>query len=176
MGHSLKRLIHAFAKADNDAVILMAKWDIQDGFWQLSCRQGEEWNFCYMWPQAPSEPRCLVVPTSLQMGWVESPPYFFAASEMARDVAIEEIETTTGSLPEHKFKRWLRANNTILGNAQAPGGLRYVLEVYVDYFISAIIPTSRQQIEHIARSILHGIHNVFPQVGIKRGTLSCSKN
>ena len=25
LGHSLKRLIHAFAEADNDAVILMAK-------------------------------------------------------------------------------------------------------------------------------------------------------
>jgi hypothetical protein len=32
LGHLLKRLIHAFAEADNDAVILMAKWDIQDGF------------------------------------------------------------------------------------------------------------------------------------------------
>jgi hypothetical protein len=26
--HSFKRLIHAFAKADDDAVILLAKWDI----------------------------------------------------------------------------------------------------------------------------------------------------
>ncbi len=42
LGHSLKRLIHAFAEADNDAVILMAKWDIQDGFWRLNCREGEE--------------------------------------------------------------------------------------------------------------------------------------
>ncbi len=33
LGHSLKRIIHAFAEADDDAVILMAKWDIQDGFW-----------------------------------------------------------------------------------------------------------------------------------------------
>ncbi len=29
LGHSLKRLIHAFAEADDDAVILLAKWDIQ---------------------------------------------------------------------------------------------------------------------------------------------------
>jgi hypothetical protein len=32
LGHSLKRLIHAFAEADDDAVILLAKWDIQDIF------------------------------------------------------------------------------------------------------------------------------------------------
>jgi hypothetical protein len=42
LGHSLKRIIQAFSEADKDAVILMAKWDIQDGFWQLNCREGEE--------------------------------------------------------------------------------------------------------------------------------------
>ena len=47
LGHLLKRLIHAFAEADDNAMILMAKWDIQDGFWRLNCRDGEEWNFCY---------------------------------------------------------------------------------------------------------------------------------
>jgi hypothetical protein len=40
--------------------------------------------------------------------------------------------------------------------------LGYVLEVYVDDFISRNVPTSRQQIKHVARGILHGIHNVFP--------------
>ena len=36
LGHSLKRIIHAFTEANDDAVILMAKWDIQDGFWWLN--------------------------------------------------------------------------------------------------------------------------------------------
>jgi hypothetical protein len=48
LGHSLKQIIHVFAEADNFAMVLMAKWDIQDGFWQLNCRKGEEWNFCYV--------------------------------------------------------------------------------------------------------------------------------
>ena len=30
---SLSRIIHAFAKAKEDAKIFMAKWDIKDGFW-----------------------------------------------------------------------------------------------------------------------------------------------
>ena len=68
LGHSLKRIIQAFAEAEDDAVILMAKWDIQDGFWRLNCREGEEWIFCYVWPQAPGKPCRLVVPNSLQMG------------------------------------------------------------------------------------------------------------
>jgi hypothetical protein len=56
LGHSLKRIIHAFAEAEGDAVVLMAKWGIQDGFWRLNCQDGEEWNFCYVWPQEPGEP------------------------------------------------------------------------------------------------------------------------
>jgi hypothetical protein len=32
LGHSLKWIIHAFAEVDNNSKILMAKWDIQDGF------------------------------------------------------------------------------------------------------------------------------------------------
>ncbi len=61
LGHCLKRVIHAFAEVDDDAVILMTNWDIQDGFWKLNCQQGEEWNFSYVWPQAPREPPRLVV-------------------------------------------------------------------------------------------------------------------
>ena len=43
-GHSLKHIIHAFAEADDDAVIIVAKWDIQDGFLaaQLPRRRGME--------------------------------------------------------------------------------------------------------------------------------------
>jgi hypothetical protein len=36
------------------------------------------------------------------------------------------------------------------------------LEVYVDDFISCIVPTTTIQIKHVARGILHGIHDVFP--------------
>ncbi len=162
LGHSLKRVIHAFAEADEDAVILLAKWDIQNGFWRLNCQHWEEWNFSYVLPQKAGEPVRLVVSTSLQMGWVESPTYFCAASETARDVAAEYIETPVGSLPAHKFKAWAGAQAARLQRSSAEKGLLYVVEVYVDDFIAAIIPTTREQITHIARSILHGIHDVFP--------------
>ncbi len=42
LGHSLKQIIHAFAEAKDNAKVLMAKWDIQDGFWRLNCHKGEE--------------------------------------------------------------------------------------------------------------------------------------
>ena len=162
LGHSLKRIIHAFAETKDDAVILMAKWDIQDGFWRLNCRDGEEWNFCYVWPQAPGEPTRLVVPNSLQMGWVESAPYFCTASETARDVAVDYIETKIGSLKQHKFDHWAGADNCPTNSGRPSAALRYFLEVYVDDFISCIVPTTKEQVEHVARGILHGIHDVFP--------------
>ncbi len=162
LGHNLKQIIHAFAEVKDDAKTLMAKWDIQDGFWHLNCQKGEEWNFCYLWPQAPGAPTRLNVPSSLQMGWVESPPYFCATSETARDVAVEYIETDIGSLPQHKFDEWAGASHAPVNDTTMTKELRYVVKVYVNDFIAAIIPTAREQVEHVARGLLHGIHDVFP--------------
>ena len=71
----------------DEARIFMAKWDIKDGFWWLDAEEGAKWNFVYVLPQSPGKPIYLMVPTSLQMGWVESP------SETARDVAQDYCET-----------------------------------------------------------------------------------
>jgi hypothetical protein len=38
------------------------------------------------------------------MGWCDSPAYFCAASETARDVADQLAETPTGSLPAHPLE------------------------------------------------------------------------
>ncbi len=93
IGKCLLRIIHTFAEADDDAKIFMAKWDIKDGFWRMDCAAGEEWNFAYMLPQEEGQPTTLVVPTSLQMGWVKSPPYFCAATETSRNISTEYIKT-----------------------------------------------------------------------------------
>ncbi len=50
-------------------------------------------------------PITLVIPTSLQMGWVESSPYFCAAMETAREIASDYCDTPVGSLPRHKFAK-----------------------------------------------------------------------
>jgi len=97
IGECLSRIMYAFAEIDEDEKIFMAKWDIKDGFWRMDCRAGEEWNFAYVLPQPPGEPVRLLVPTSLQMGWVESPPYFCTTTETARDVVSEYLDTAIGS-------------------------------------------------------------------------------
>ena len=55
----------------------------------------------------------LVVPTSLQMGWFESPPYCCTVSETVLDVTEQYIETPVGSLEEHKFVELTEVNSEI---------------------------------------------------------------
>lgn len=126
-----------FAEADDDAKIFMAKFDIKDGFWRLDCEEGEEWNFCYVLPQREGEQLKICVPSSLQMGWVESPPYFCAASETARDVAGWYAEMPLGILPDHKFLKHAMGNAAVqaLPESVADKSFKYGIEVYVDDFL-----------------------------------------
>jgi hypothetical protein len=110
IGKCLIRIIHAFAEAENNAKIFMAKLGIKDDFWRIDCASREEWNFAFVLPQEMGEPVKPVVPTSLQMGWVESLPYFCAATETSCDVAIEYIEMPLNTLPpQNKFINCLTA-------------------------------------------------------------------
>ena len=50
IGNVLLHLIHVFSEAPYVANIFQGKWDIKDGFWRLYCKEGKEWNFCYVLP------------------------------------------------------------------------------------------------------------------------------
>ena len=144
LGECRTRVIHAFAEADDDAKVFMAKWDIKDGFWRMDGREGEEWNFAYVLPQPEGSPTMLVVPTSLQMGWVESPPYFCAATETARDIATEYIDMPVGAIPAHKFSKYTVGGESYSDLQEDHDGEPFwtMIEVYVDDFMSLVIPIS----------------------------------
>jgi hypothetical protein len=165
IGHVLPRIIHAFATAAEDAKIFMAKWDIKDGFWRLDCEAGEEWNFSYVLPSTfGTEDVTLVVPTSLQMGWIESPPYFCVASETARDVAASYAELPLGAQPPHDFLHYMKMHDDYhsLPRTAPHSNFRYIMEVYMDDFIDIAIPTSQRDLDHLATATMSGIHDVFP--------------
>jgi len=84
--------------------IFFAKWDIRDGFWQLMVRQEDAWNFCCMLPAKWGEPIQIMVPTSLQMGWCKSPPFFCTATKMAQDLAQQTTLDTSNPLPVHPLE------------------------------------------------------------------------
>ncbi len=108
----------------------------------MDCKEGEEWNFAYVLPQREGNPIMIVVPTSLQMGWIESPPYFCAATETARDIATEYTDMPVGSLPIHKFTKYTVGGESYFDLPQEHNGqnFRSMIEVYVDDFMSLVIP------------------------------------
>jgi hypothetical protein len=144
----------------------MAKWEVKDGFWRLDGQDGEEWNFAYVLPQPPLEPVRIAVPTSLQMRWVESPPYFCAATEMSRDIATHYCERALGSLREHKFDKHALGDTTLEAlpdDAEVQQKMRYLIEVYVDDFMALVIPTTKKEVIHDGGAVMHGMHDVFPE-------------
>ena len=86
---------------------IFTKLDIKDGFWQMAVNNKDAWNFCHVLPSYPkpcsTDDIQLVVPNSLQMGWCESPPFFCAGSETARDI-IESLPPGGLGLPQHPLK------------------------------------------------------------------------
>jgi hypothetical protein len=99
------------------------------------------------------------------MGWVESPPYFCKATKTARDIASDYCNTPVGLHPPHKFSHHITGDKEyklLPHSLEGEQPCRYGLEVYVDDFMSIVIPTSQEQLEHVAAAVMTGIHNVFP--------------
>jgi len=99
MGRVIWRIITTMAKANPDkGPIIMAKWDIKDGFWRLTVAPEDAWHFCYVLPWLhDDDPIELAVSTCLQMGWTESPPLFCTATETARDIGQERLRQPANS-------------------------------------------------------------------------------
>jgi hypothetical protein len=192
LGSVLPRIIHAMATTPVDSTpFLFAKLDIKDGFWRLVVPEDDEYNFAYVLPNLPgdenSEPQ-IVVPSSLQMGWKHSPPFFCAASETGRDVGEHLLHQEIGSLPPHPFEThmldtmdpdllrkttehpetwndselptYTEKLQTLLETHQAD--FFKLLEVYVDDFIGVLHSDDLEIIRHATRAMLHAIHSVFP--------------
>ncbi len=161
----LMRIVHMVAAAPEDRDVFFAKWDVKDGFWRMVCELGAEWNFCYVLPQPEGAEPLIVMPMSLQMGWLESPAYFGAASETARDVGQMYAQAPLGSLPTHKFDSFTAAHEDYASLPQSADDderFQYGLEVFVDDFIGLAVPASQRQLDHVSRAAMHGMHDVFP--------------
>ncbi len=114
--------------------ILMSKLDISDGFWRLIVRGMDCYNFAYVLLQREGEPCQIVVPSTVQMGWVESPALFCAVTEPAWDPAQRFVDTDT-QLPPHEIKDLMNIDDVPLQEcAVIPTKL---LQVYVDDFCYA---------------------------------------
>jgi hypothetical protein len=102
------------------------------------------------------------------MGWCDSPAYFCAASETARDVAETLAQQAPGSLPEHPLEGYLVPPAEWSDDDTDMHAEKFLqlLEVYVDDFILLAQTEDRSQLEHLSRAMLHAIHAVFPPPSI----------
>ena len=106
----------------------------------------------------------LDVLASLQMGWVESPPYFCVATETASDIATEYTDMPVGEIPTHKFSKYTVGGESYsdLQEDHDENSFRTMVEVYVDDFMSLVIPITKAQLQLFSDAIMTGIHDVFP--------------
>jgi len=164
LGKVLWRIVTTIAQVDpSNGHILMAKWDIKDGFWRLTVSEDDAWHFCYVLPRLhPDDPIKLAISTCLQMGWTESPPIFSTASETAHDVGQEALNCQQ-PLPPHKLETLCLPDTIILTKPHniSTDQLAKLLEVYVDDFMGLIQAPTMEELLHFTRAILHGIHTVF---------------
>jgi hypothetical protein len=66
--------------------------------------------------------------------------------------------------PLQKFKKsvFSKANYSALPKSSNPTtGFLYMVEVYVNNFMSLVIPVSQEQIRHVPSAVMMGIHDVF---------------
>ena len=103
IGRVLPRLLQYMRDTPAGLHILFCKLDISDGFWRLTVRPQDSFNFAYVLPQMEGEPVRIVVPSAVQMGWVESPSLFYTVTETARDITQHLVDANV-VLPPHPIK------------------------------------------------------------------------
>lgn len=65
-------------------------------------------------------------------------------------------------LPEHPQEEAMLAKLDTIQRLQAAANVTNIIEVFVDDFCAATNNLSREHLEHFSRSMLHGVHSVFP--------------
>ena len=93
------------------------------------------------------------------MGWCEIPTFFRLGLEKAQDL-MEKMRKM--DLPPHEFEHYMMQQIYPLITKTGSEGIVTLLEVYVDDFIAMSNNTSHAHLLKIYRTMLHGVHAIFP--------------
>ena len=166
LGNVIPRLLHHMATADPNTPIFFTKIDIKDGYWRLRIRKDHEWNFVYTLPKlSPEQETILAICLTLAMGWIDSPPYFCAVTETARDIIV--LYESEDHLSPHPLEQLMLDISPadrihLLPVTPTTPRSKNHPEVYMDDFIGCCQPTCLEDLTHHSRAMLHAIHDIFP--------------
>ncbi len=171
MGHVLPQFIYKVANSDPAKdPLFFAKWDIKDGFWCLVVAPDDAWYFCYILLNTDVHaPTQLVVPTCLQMGWCEAPPFFCTTSETTWDI-VQELLDSNQVLPQYPLEHHCIPASIILPqlHESAITCLNCLPKVYMDDFLGMTQAPTHCELVHFTQVVLHGIHSIFPSPGLQQ--------
>ena len=103
IGLVLPQLLQFMHDTEPGIYILFSKLDISYGFWRFVVHLSDGFNFAYVLPQPKGEPTRIIIPSAVQMGWVESPSLFCSVMESARDITQHLVDTKL-HLPRHPLE------------------------------------------------------------------------
>jgi hypothetical protein len=93
-GRALPRVLQKIVHSDpQHGPVYMCKVDIADGFYRLHLAPGDIPALGVAFLPAPDGTPLLAFPLTCPMGWVESPPWFSAATETGADLANSLLAT-----------------------------------------------------------------------------------
>ena len=154
------------------------KIDLSDGFWRMIVEAGKEYNFVFQLPMRDTDSeRHYVVPSSLQMGWKNSPAFFCTGTEATRRMIrrLLAMTSTSGISTYHQHESYLTKGSPLPNFDPVPGpvpwpGLRdaeFMCRVFVDDFMGGLAgdPARKSRLLQqlwVSRASLHCIHAIFP--------------
>ena len=172
LGTAMLAILMFMFDVDPEWVIDWQKIDLSDGFWRMIVEKGKEYNFVYQLPRRPGDTEDhFVIPSSLQMGWKNSPAYFCTATEAGRELMrrILALSVETGLDLPHRYEKYCVPGGIPdhMPAWVAPEWFLVLARVFVDDYINAVAgPPGRServaQILWLARAALHAIHSIFP--------------
>ena len=180
LGTALSSLLLHMFESSSSWEIDWHKIDLSDGFWRMITEAGKEYNFVFQLPMREGDTeRKYVVPSSLQMGWKNSPAFFCTGTEATRELIRRMLALTlasgldvhhrhesfcTDAAPKPDFSsvaptpadQWCGLDDATLA-----------CRVFVDDFMQGLAgdpgrPERKAQQLWVARVALHAIHAVFP--------------
>jgi hypothetical protein len=167
IGQVLPNLFQFMADTPQEEIIAFSKIDLSDGFWRMIVEENSKWNFCYVMPDPDGSPTRIVVPSALQMGWAESPPYFCAATQAGRDV-IEYLIDEGFDLPPHPLESYIVTEETkaMLPPSKQASTYCFVAVYVDDFFLAGVESQDGTLLRRMAQAALLGIHSLFPPIEV----------